>query len=222
MDDEPRAVPRGRLAPGPAAAAPGAAVRGSQARTAFISVIAAAVLVAIKLVTGILTGSLGLLAEAAHSATDLIAALLTLFAVRVAVRPPDRDHPFGHGKAQHLAALGEGIILVAASVLIGFESLRRLLDAGESEVRAPWYAFAVLGVVLVIDASRSVVSWRPRSASAARRSPPAPCTSRRTCSARSPCSSGWPSWPRARRRRTRSPRWWWPCWSSGRASSSCG
>jgi cation diffusion facilitator family transporter len=138
----------------------GPAVRGSQARTAFISVIAAAVLVAIKLVTGILTGSLGLLAEAAHSATDLIAALLTLFAVRVAVRPPDRDHPFGHGKAQHLAALGEGIILVAASVLIGFESLRRLLDAGESEVRAPWYAFAVLGVVLVIDASRSVVSWR--------------------------------------------------------------
>ncbi len=135
-------------------------VRGSQARTAFLSVIAAAVLVTIKLVTGLLTSSLGLIAEAAHSATDLMAALLTFFAVRVAVRPPDHDHPFGHGKAQHLAALGEGIFLVAASVFIGYESLQRLLDGGPTEVRAPWYAFAVLGVVLVIDASRSIVSWR--------------------------------------------------------------
>ncbi|MBA2513901.1 MAG: cation diffusion facilitator family transporter [Solirubrobacterales bacterium] len=158
MEAEPRAVRRGRFIPGPVD--PSVAVRGSQARTAFLSVIAAAVLVAIKLVTGLLTGSLGLIAEAAHSATDLMAALLTFFAVRVAVRPPDRDHPFGHGKAQHLAALGEGSFLVAASVFIGYESLTRLLQDGASEVRAPWYAFAVLAVVLVIDASRSIVSWR--------------------------------------------------------------
>lgn len=164
MEDEPRAVRRGRFLPGPVPAPDAtprsAAVRGSQARTAFVSVIAAAVLVAIKLGTGLLTSSLGLIAEAAHSATDLVAALLTFFAVRVAVRPADRDHPFGHGKAQHLAALGEGSFLVLASLFIAYQSLSRLFADGPGEVHAPWYAFAVLAVVLVIDASRSVISWR--------------------------------------------------------------
>ena len=75
-------------------------------RAARLSVVAAAFLIAIKLATGLITGSLGLLAEAAHSATDLVAALLTLFAVRVAIRPADAEHHYGHGKAEHLAALG--------------------------------------------------------------------------------------------------------------------
>jgi divalent metal cation (Fe/Co/Zn/Cd) transporter len=67
-------------------------------RTAKISVAAAIFLVAIKLATGLATGSLAFLAEAVHSGTDLVAALLTLFAVRVAVRPPDREHHYGHAK----------------------------------------------------------------------------------------------------------------------------
>ena len=78
-----------------------------QRRIALVSVAAAVVLIALKLVTGLATGSLGLLSEAAHSGTDLVAALLTLFAVGVAVRPADRSHPYGHGKAEHLAALAE-------------------------------------------------------------------------------------------------------------------
>ena len=90
----------------------------AQQRTALLSVVAAAALVAIKLVTGLLTGSLGLIAEAMHSGTDLVAALLTFYAVRVAVRPPDRDHPFGHGKAEHLSALGEAAFLVVVSGFI--------------------------------------------------------------------------------------------------------
>jgi cation diffusion facilitator family transporter len=76
-------------------------------RTALISVGAAVFLVAVKLVTGLITGSLAFIAEALHSGTDLVAALLTLFAVRVAVRPPDQEHHYGHGKAEHLAALAE-------------------------------------------------------------------------------------------------------------------
>src|SRR5919202_4427576 len=97
-------------------------------RTALLSVVAAAALVAIKLTAGLLTGSLGLAAEAAHSATDLVAALLTLFAVRVAVRPADREHHYGHGKAEHLAALAESAVLALVSVLIGAESVRRLIE----------------------------------------------------------------------------------------------
>ena len=85
-------------------------------------------LVALKLGTGLVTGSIAFLAEAAHSATDLVAALLTLFAVRVALRPPDQEHHYGHGKAEHLAALGESAVLLLVALAIGYESVHRLVD----------------------------------------------------------------------------------------------
>ena len=134
--------------------------KGSQQRTALISVGAAIVLIAVKLGTGLATGSLAFLAEAAHSATDLVAALLTLFAVRVAVRPADDDHQYGHGKAQHLAALGESAFLVLVSLAIGFLAARRLADGGGHEIEVAWWAIAVLGFVIALDASRMVVSHR--------------------------------------------------------------
>ena len=129
-------------------------------RTAAVNVAAAVVLIAIKLVTGLVTGSLAFIAEAAHSATDLVAALLTLFAVRVAVRPPDREHHYGHGKAEHLAALGESAFLMLVSLFIAFESIRRLAGEGGGHVDVTWWAFAVLGVVIVLDATRAVTSLR--------------------------------------------------------------
>lgn len=129
-------------------------------RTAKLSVVAAIVLVAIKLGAGLASGSLGLIAEALHSGTDLVAALLTLFAIRVAIRPPDREHPFGHGKAEHLAALAEAAFLVLASVFIAYQSLLRLADANANRVDAAWYTLLVLVVVIAIDVSRATVSWR--------------------------------------------------------------
>jgi cation diffusion facilitator family transporter len=129
-------------------------------RTALASVIAALALIALKLVTGLVTGSLGLLSEAAHSGTDLIAALLTFFAVGVAERPADPGHQYGHGKAEHLAALGEGAILVGVSLVIAWRAVARLAGNAPSDVHAAWYALLVLGVVIVIDLSRTVVSWR--------------------------------------------------------------
>jgi cation diffusion facilitator family transporter len=131
----------------------------SPQRIALTSVIAAAVLVTIKLAVGLLSNSLGVLAEAIHSATDLVAALLTFFAVRVAVRPADRDHPYGHGKAEHLSALGESVILIAASLAIATESIFRLSGHG-GKVDLHWYTFAVLLVVIAIDSSRSLYSHR--------------------------------------------------------------
>lgn len=139
-------------------------MEGTPERTARLSVLAAIILVAVKLSTGLATNSLGLIAEAAHSGTDLVAALLTLFAIRVAVRPADRDHPYGHGKAEHLAALAEATFLVLVSAFIASQALGRLVDGGEAEVDAAWYAFVVLGVVIVIDASRAIVSHRAAKA----------------------------------------------------------
>ena len=129
-------------------------------RTATASVAAAVLLVAVKLATGLATGSLAFLAEAVHSGTDLVAALLTFFAVRVALRPPDREHQYGHGKAEHLAALGESAFLVLVSLFIAFESVRRLIDDGGHDVDVTWWALTVLGLVIVIDASRAIASFR--------------------------------------------------------------
>jgi cation diffusion facilitator family transporter len=129
-------------------------------RVALASIAAAGGLVALKLSVGLVTGSLGLVSEAIHSASDLVAAGLTFFAVGVAGRPADRTHPFGHGKAEHLAALSEAVILVGASVFIVVEAVGRLRDATPPRVDAAWYAFAVLGVVVLVDVSRAVVSHR--------------------------------------------------------------
>src|SRR5437588_8415949 len=137
-------------------------------RTALFSVFAAGTLVVLKLSVGLVTGSLGLVAEAVHSGTDLVAALLTFLAVRVAVRPADRGHQFGHGKAEHLAALGEGTILIVASGVIAAESVARLTDAHHAGADAAWYAFVTIAVVIAIDLSRAIVSWR---ASVRERSP---------------------------------------------------
>jgi cation diffusion facilitator family transporter len=131
-----------------------------QRRTALVSVLAALVLVALKLGTGLATGSLGLVSEALHSGVDLVAALLTFLAVGVAVRPADSAHQYGHGKAEHLAALAESAILVLASLAIAALAVARLLGAAEAEVEAAWYAFVVLGFVIAIDASRTAVSLR--------------------------------------------------------------
>jgi cation diffusion facilitator family transporter len=131
-----------------------------QRRTALVSVGAACLLVAIKLVAGLASSSLGLLAEAAHSGTDLAAALLTFFAVSVAVRPADRGHPWGHGKAQNLAALGEAAFLVAVSILIAVLAILRLAGTIEIEVDPSWWTFVAIALVLAIDASRTAVSWR--------------------------------------------------------------
>jgi cation diffusion facilitator family transporter len=131
-----------------------------QRRTALVSIFAACLLIAVKLVAGIATGSLGLLSEAAHSGTDLIAALLTFVAMGVAAQPADRGHAYGHGKAEHLAALAEAAILVVLSLVIAWQALLRLFGSGHGQVDPRWYAFVVLAVVMVVDATRASVSYR--------------------------------------------------------------
>jgi cation diffusion facilitator family transporter len=131
----------------------------AQRKAALWSVFAALALIGLKLGTGLATHSLGLISEAAHSGTDLIAALLTFFAVGVAVRPADPGHQYGHGKAEHLAALAEGTILVAASAFIVSRAISRLVNGGAS-VHATWYALVVVGAVICIDLARTTASWR--------------------------------------------------------------
>jgi cation diffusion facilitator family transporter len=131
-----------------------------QRRTALVSVGAACLLIGIKLASGLGSGSLGLVAEALHSGTDLVAALLTFFAVGVAGRPADPGHQYGHGKAEHLAALAEAAFLALVSVGVAGLAVARLAGWVEIEVDAAWWAFAAVAVVIAIDVSRTVVSLR--------------------------------------------------------------
>jgi len=126
-----------------------------QRRAALTSVAAAVALVGLKLTTGLVTHSLGLVSEAIHSGTDFVAALLTFFAVGVSGRPADPSHQYGHGKAEHLTALAEAAVLSAASVLIGVRALEHLFGRSQSTVNPTWYALAVAGTVIGVDSEPS-------------------------------------------------------------------
>ena len=121
---------------------------------ALSSVIAAVGLTAFKVVVGLLTNSLGILAEAAHSALDLMAAVMTFFAVRVAGKPADKGHPFGHGKVENISALFETLLLLATSGWIIYEAVHRL-GVSDMHVEVSVWSFIVMGTSIVVDVSRS-------------------------------------------------------------------
>ena len=118
------------------------------------SVGAAVLLTGTKLTVGLWTGSLGILAEAAHSALDLAAAVITFFAVSVSDRPADESHPYGHGKVENLSALTETGLLLVTCIWVIYEAIHRLFFA-TVEVDPSIWAFAVMGLSIVIDFSRS-------------------------------------------------------------------
>jgi cation diffusion facilitator family transporter len=118
------------------------------------SVGAAVILTATKLIVGLMTGSLGILAEAAHSALDLAAAVITLFAVRVSDRPADASHLYGHGKVENLSALSETFLLLLTCVWIIYEAIHRLFFKAVAVDPSLW-AFLVMGLSIVVDFSRS-------------------------------------------------------------------
>lgn len=123
-------------------------------QVALSSVLAAVLLTGMKLVVGLMTGSLGLLSEAAHSGLDLIAAGVTLLAVRVSGRPADREHTYGHGKVENLSALFETLLLLATCLWIMYEAVQRLFFK-EVEVEPSLWAFIVMGVSIAVDITRS-------------------------------------------------------------------
>jgi cation diffusion facilitator family transporter len=131
-----------------------------QTQTALVSIGAAVVLVALKLGTGIATGSLALVSAGIESSGDVVAAILTLLAVRLGGQPPDREHPYGHRRAENLAALGEAAILTGGGVFVVIEAVGRLSEGGDHGFDPTWYVFAVIAVALAVDISRVAVSIR--------------------------------------------------------------
>lgn len=123
------------------------------------SVVAAVGLTSMKLVVGLMTGSLGILSEAAHSGLDLVAALITFFAVRVSDRPADSRHNYGHGKVENLSALAETLLLLLTCVWIIYEAIRRIFFA-DVHVEATIWSFAVMAISIIVDFTRSRILMR--------------------------------------------------------------
>ena len=123
------------------------------------SVFAAVVLTLLKLVVGLLTMSLGILAEAAHSLLDFVAALITYLAVRVSGKPADHEHTYGHGKIENFSALIETVLLFVTCAWIIYEAIQRLFFKGV-EVNPNLWAFLVMAIAIGVDVSRSRMLYR--------------------------------------------------------------
>lgn len=133
--------------------------RSGKQAAALTSLVAAVGLTAFKIIVGVATGSLGILAEAVHSALDLVAAAMTWLAVRFSGRPPDSGHLYGHGKIENLSALFETVLLLVTCGWIVWEAMRRLLFH-TAEVEVTVWSFAVMAASIAIDLSRSRVLAR--------------------------------------------------------------
>jgi cation diffusion facilitator family transporter len=123
------------------------------------SAIAALFLTSMKLVVGLVTGSLGILAEAAHSGLDLVAAFVTYLAVRVSDRPADYDHPYGHGKIENFSALVETVLLFITCAWIIYEAVKRIFFRAV-EIHPSFWAFLVMAVSIAVDITRSRMLYK--------------------------------------------------------------
>jgi len=124
-------------------------------RVALHSMLAAAAMTVLKLAAGLLSGSLGVLSDAAHSALDLAGAALTFFSVRVSDKPADEDHTYGHGKIENISSLAEAALMVVSCAWIIYEAISRILGRNVEIHHSLW-------PVLVLIASIVVDYWRSR------------------------------------------------------------
>src|SRR5262245_55272771 len=126
-------------------------------KVALTSIAASAGLTIAKAVVGVLSGSLALLSEAAHSLIDLGATVMTYFAVRLSGKPADAEHHYGHGKIESVSALAATALLFVLAGVVIWEAAKRLMSAEPPEVEATPWAFAVIVLSIVVD------FWRARA-----------------------------------------------------------
>jgi cation diffusion facilitator family transporter len=127
-------------------------------RVTLLSVATATVLVTIKIAAWAASGSVALLASTADSGLDLVASLVTFFAVRYAAAPPDAEHRFGHGKAEAFASLVQAGLVFASAALIGREAIDNLLHP--KPIGAEGWAMAVMAVSILLTAMLIVAQGR--------------------------------------------------------------
>jgi cation diffusion facilitator family transporter len=129
-------------------------IAAEKTSAALASVFAACAMTALKVITGVLTGSLGMLSDAAHSGIDLLGAGLTFFSVRISDKPADEDHPYGHAKIENLSAFVETGLMVISCVWITYEAIERIFFH-PTQIKLSLWPFAVLLTSIAVDYWRS-------------------------------------------------------------------
>ncbi len=130
----------------------------SKAGAALLSVVSNSTLISLKLVAGLITGSIAILTDAIHSAVDLVASVVALVSVRKADEPADEDHPYGHEKAENLAAGAEAMLILVGAAIIGFEAVRRIISG--SDIEHVWLGIIVIGCAAVANLVVSSLLYR--------------------------------------------------------------
>src|SRR5437763_4686454 len=129
-------------------------------RVALTSIAASAGLTAAKAAVGLMTGSLAILSEAAHSLIDLAATVMTYFAVRTSDKPADEEHHYGHGKIESVSALAETALLFVLSGIVIWEALQRLIGGHGTPIEITFWAFAVIVASILVDFFRARALYR--------------------------------------------------------------
>jgi cation diffusion facilitator family transporter len=124
-------------------------------------------LIVIKVVVGWLTGSISVLAQAADSLLDLFAAIITFSAVRVAAKPADAEHPYGHGKVEDIAGAAQGILILVAGGLIIYAAIERIIRGSGIELAGAGIAVMAVSIVVSIFLSRHLLRVARRTNSVA-------------------------------------------------------
>ncbi|HNY14179.1 MAG TPA: cation diffusion facilitator family transporter [Bacteroidales bacterium] len=119
-------------------------------KTARLSILSNTFLIILKVVVGILSGSVSILSEAIHSSMDLIAALIAFIAVKISDNPPDTRHPYGHGKVENISGVIEALLIFAAAAIIIVEAVRKLLGE-EIVLDKLWIGSAVMAVSAIVN-----------------------------------------------------------------------
>ena len=119
-----------------------------------LSILSNSGLILMKLAVGVVTGSVSIISEAIHSTMDLIASVIAYFSIKVADRPADKDHPYGHGKAENISGIIEAGLILAAAIWIIFEAIKKLIHPGKMEHVGFGVAVMAISAVANIFVSR--------------------------------------------------------------------
>ncbi len=133
-------------------------MKNKKTRVARLSVLSNTLLIILKVIAGLVSGSVSILSEAIHSTMDLVAAMIAFLSVRISDNPPDRDHPYGHGKVENVSGVIEALLIFVAAAWIIYEAIRRMVD--HAPVESLGLAAAVMGISALVNTLVSRALYR--------------------------------------------------------------
>ena len=127
--------------------------QNKKVKVAVLSIVSNTILIILKTIAGILSGSISIISEAIHSAMDLVASIITFFSVKMSSKPADQDHPYGHGKIENVSGVVEGFLIFVAAFIIIVEAVKKIIMPTEIEATT-----VVIGVMFFSGLVNFVVS----------------------------------------------------------------